>query len=144
MLDQISHLQNRLLAASPEVVVPAVILLFLVLIRLMRVLPEASPAAADRALEARVRRWIADRIDERVDGLAEAYGEAGMRAAPDDLPPGFALTIESFIAEGLLRELDAEGCDAELRAAVRELAVLQRAEIYGDVIARTRKYLAVT
>jgi len=104
--------------------------------------PAASPAVADRALEAQVRRWIADRVDEHVDGLAEAYGEAGMRMTPADLPPGFALTIESLIAEGLLRELDAEDFDAELRAAVREFAVLQRAEIYGDVITPTRKYLA--
>jgi hypothetical protein len=142
MLDQISSLQNEILRTPPEIVVPAGIFLSLLLIRLVLALPDSSPAVADHGLEAEARRWIAERIDEHVDVLAGAYGEAGMRLEQDDLPPGFALTIESFIAEVLTRELDSKDFDADLRAAVREFAVLHRAEIYEDVTARTRKYLA--
>jgi len=142
MLDQLSHLQDQILGAPPEVVVPTGIFLFLVLIRLVLALPDPSPVAAQRRLEAEARRWIADRIDEHVDVLAEAYGEAGMRGEQDDLPRGFVLTVESFIAEVLMRALDAKDFDGDLRAAVREFAVLHRAEIYEDVTTRTRKYLA--
>ena len=144
MLDQISDLQSAILGAPPEVTVPAGIFILWILIRLLRDLPHSSPAVADQSLEPEARLWIADRIDQHVEILAEAYGEAGMQGEPDDLPPGFALKIESFIAEGLLRELDAEDFDADLRAAVREFAVLQRADIYEDVITRIRQHLAAS
>ena len=141
MLEQISSLQSEILRAPPEVIVPIGIFLFLILVRLVLALPDSAPAVADHGLEAEARRWFGDRIDEHVNLLAEAYGEAGMRAEQDDLPPGFALTIESFIAD-VLRELDSKDCDVDLRAVVREFAVLHRAEIYEDVTIRTRKYLA--
>ena len=141
MLEQISYFQSEILRAPPEVVVPIGIFLFLILILLVLALPESSPAVADYGLEAEARRWFGDRIDEHVDILAEAYGEAGMCAERDELPPGFALTIESFIAD-VLRELDSRDCDVDLRAVVREFAVLHRAEIYEDVTNRTRQYLA--
>jgi hypothetical protein len=142
MPERIAYLENEILRVPPEVVIAAAIFLFLVLIRLLLALPERPGAVADDGLEAEARRWIGDRIDEHVDVLAEAYGEAGMRAEPDELPPGFAMTIESFIADVLLRELDTEGFDVDLRAAIREFAVLHREEIYEDVTIRTRKVLA--
>jgi hypothetical protein len=40
------------------------------------------------------------------------------------------------------RALDSKDFDADLRGAVREFAVLHRAEICEDVTTRTRKYLA--
>jgi hypothetical protein len=142
MPEWIVYLENEILRAPPEVMIAAAIFLFLVLIGLLLALPERPGAVADDRLEAEARRWIGDRIDEHVDLLAEAYGEAGMRAEPDELPPGFAMTIESFIGDVLLRELDSEGFDVDLRAAVREFAVLHREEIYEDVATRTRRVLA--
>jgi hypothetical protein len=142
MLEQISSLQSEILRAPPEIIVPIGILLFLILIRLVLALPDSTAAATDDGLEMEARRWFGDRIDEHVEVLAEAYGSAGMRAEQDELPPGFALTIESFIAD-VLRELDSRDYDVDLRAGVREFAVLHRAEIYEDVTVRTRKYRAV-
>lgn len=134
-------MENEILQAPPEVVIATAIFLFLLLIRLLLALPDRPGAVADDGLEAEARRWIGDRIDEHVNVLAEAYGEAGTRAEQDDLPPSFAMTIESFIADVLLRELDSEGFDIDLRGAVREFAVLHRAEIYGDVTARIRAFM---
>jgi hypothetical protein len=137
MPEQIAHLAHEVLRAPPSVLAAAAALLVLIGLVLAK-----RRAFSDDDLETAARRWIGARIDEHVDALAEAYGEAGLCADPDDLPPGFAIRIELFIAEVLLRELDAEGFDVDLRAAVREFAVLQRAEIYEDVTKRTRKALA--
>jgi hypothetical protein len=137
MPEPIASLAHEILRAPPAVLAAVAVLLVLIGLLLAR-----RGAGEDDDLETAARRWIGDRIDEHVDALAEAYGEAGLRADPDELPPGFAMRIELFIAEVLLRELDAEGFDVELRAAVREFAVLHRAKIYEDVTNRTRKALA--
>ena len=50
--------------------------------------------------------------------------------------------IEAFIGSVLLRQLDSADLDSDLRAAVRDFAVLHRARICEDVVTRTRKYLA--
>ena len=142
MLEQIAHLQDEILQAPPEVVVPVALVLFVLLIRLVPALPGRPRAVEDDGLEAEARRWIDDRIDEYVDVLAEAHGEAGTPAEDDELPPGFAATIESFIAEVLLRERDQEDFDVDLGVAVREFVVLHRAELYEDVTARVREHLA--
>lgn len=142
MLEKISYLRDEIVQAPPEVVLPAAIFLFLVLIRLALALPGRPRALEDDVLEAEARRWIDARIEEHVDVLAEAYGETGIRAEPDELPPGFAMTVESFIAEVLLRERDSEGFDVDLAEAVREFVVLHRAELYEGVTTRTREYLA--
>lgn len=142
MLEQISELLDEVLQAPPEIVLPAAIFLVLVLIRLALALPERPRAVAYDGREAEARRWIDDRIDEHVGVLAEAYGEAGLRAAQDEPPQSFDMTVESFIAQVLERELDADGFDIDLRAAVREFIVLHRAELYEDVTTRARKHLA--
>jgi hypothetical protein len=142
MRDWMAHLESAILQAPPGVAIVAAIFLFVVVIRLVLALPERPATVTDDGLEAEARRWIGERIDEHVDVLADAYGEDGMCTEPDDLPPGFALTIESFIGDVLLRELDSEGFDVDLRGAVREFAVLHRAEIYEDVTTRIRKVLA--
>lgn len=142
MREQIASLQNQILEAPPEVVVAAAIFLFAVLVRLVFALPVGPRAVEEDDLEAEARRWIDDRIDDYVEVFADAYGDAGTAAAPDDLPLGFAATIESFIAEVLLRERDAEELDLDLGVAIREFVVLHRAEVYEDVTDRTRAYLA--
>lgn len=149
MLEQIAHWQDellrgqdQLLRAPPEVVVPAAVFLFVLLIRLAFAVPGRSRSSHDDGLEAEAWAWINDRIDEHVDELAEAYAEAGPGENDDELPPGFAPTIESFIAEVLLREQGLDDVDVDLRAAVRELLVLHRAELYEDVAMRTRDHLA--
>ncbi len=142
MPELITYLGNEILGAPPGFVIPAAIFLVLVLIRLTLTLPDRRGTVTDDGLEAEARRWIGERIDEHVDALAKAYGEPSMRAEPDDLPPGFAMTIESFIADVLLRELDSASFDVDLRVAVREFAVLHRAEIYEDVTTRIGKVLA--
>jgi hypothetical protein len=142
MQNWIAYLEGEILRAPPEVVIVIAIFLFLFLVRLLLALPERPGVGTDDGLEAEARRWIGERIDDHVDVLAKTYGEAGMRAEPDDLPPGFALTIESFIADVLLRELASEDFDVDLRGAVREFAVLHRAAIYEDVTTRIRKALA--
>ncbi|HEX6141727.1 MAG TPA: hypothetical protein VFZ01_03345 [Geminicoccaceae bacterium] len=142
MLEQIAHWQDELLRAPPEVVVPAAIFLIVLLLRLALAVPGRSRSPGDDGLEAEAWRWINERIDEHVDELAEAYAGAGPGGNDDELPPGFAPTIESFIAEVLLREQDADDVDVDLRAAVREVLVLHRAELYEDVAMRTRDHLA--
>ena len=142
MLEQVSYWRDEILQAPPELVVPAAMFLFLVLIRLALALPGRRRALEDDGLEAEARRWINARVDDYVDVLAEAYGETGTRAEPDELPPGFAMTVESFIAEVLLRERGSDGFGVDLAEAVREFVVLHRAELYEDVTTRTREYLA--
>lgn len=142
MLGQISDWQQEILRAPPQIVVPAAIFVLLMLIRVELALPRRAVPEPDDGLEAEARRWIGERIDEHVEDLEEAYGAIGLEAEEDDLPPGFALRIESFIADMLPRDLDAKGFDLDLRSAIRELAVLHRAAIYEDVVTRTREHLA--
>jgi hypothetical protein len=141
MLERLAYWENEILRA-PEVVVPAAIFLFVVLIGLVRGLRRRTRAVEHNGVEVEARRWVGDRINEHVDVLAEAYSEASAHAEQDELPSDFAATIESFIAEVLLRERDSEGFDVDLSTAVREFVVLHRAELYEDVINRTREYLA--
>ena len=142
MLEKIVYLQNEVLGAPPEIALPAAIFLFVVLIGLMLGRGGRTQTVDNTGLEAKVRRWIGDRIAEHISILAEAYGDARASAELAELPPGFAETIETFIAEVLHRERDAGHRDVDLGEAVREFVVLHRAEIYDDVTARTREYLA--
>jgi hypothetical protein len=144
MSEWVAHLGDAILRAPPAIVIPVAIVLFLSLIRLVLALPEHPGTAPGDGHEAAARRWIDDRIDEHVEVLVEAYRAAGASPEPDELPPGFAMTIEAFIADVLLRELDSDGFDIDLRAAVREFAVLHREAIYQDVAARIRNALAAT
>ena len=143
MSEWIAYLGSEILRAPPAVVIPTAILLSLVLIRLVLALPSRPGAVVDNGLEREARRWIGDRIEEHLEVLAEAYGEAGAGTDQDDPPPGFTMTIESFIADVLLRELDQVGFDIDLRGAVREFVVLHRAEIYEDMTTRIQKLRAV-
>lgn len=140
MPDHSALLQNLTLQAGAEVVVPAAIFLVIVLIGL--VLTRRTSIVEDDGLEAEARRWIEDRIDEHVDSLADAYGEAGTGADADELPPAFAASIESFIAEILLPQRDGAEVDLDLGLAIREFVVLRRAELYEEVATRTRRHLA--
>jgi hypothetical protein len=141
MLERIAYWQDEILRA-PEVVVPAAIFLFVVLVGLVRGLRRRTRGVEHNGVEAEARRWVGDRINEHVDVLAEAFSETSADAEHDELPSDFAATIESFIAEVLLREQDSEDLDVDLGTAVREFVVLHRAELYEDVINRTREYLA--
>ena len=142
MLEQVAEVQSAILQAPPEIVIPAAMFLLLVVVPLLLALPERQRAAPGDRLEAAARRWIGDRIDQHVEALAAAYGGAAAGSDSDDMPPGFAMTNELFIAEGLLRAVDSEGFDVELRTAVRAFAVLHREDIYQDVMMRTRKAVA--
>ena len=142
MLGEISDWQQQILEGPPEVVVPAAVFVFLILIRVALALPRPIVPELD-GLEEEARHWISERIDEHVEDLTAAYVAIGVQAEEDDLPPGFALRIDSFIAGLLQRDLDAKDVDLDLRSAIREFVVLHRAEIYEDVVTRTREHLAV-
>jgi hypothetical protein len=144
MLEKITYLQDEILRAPPEVMVPAAIFLFVVLIGLVLGLRGHTRTVEQHGLEAEARRWIGDQIDEHIDVLAEAYRKARAPAAHEELPPGFVSTIETFIAEVLLRKRDAEDSDLDLVEAVREFVVLHRPELYEDVTSRTREFLTAT
>ncbi len=92
MLEKIAYLQNEILRAPLEVVVPAAIFLFVVLIGLVLGLWGRTRTVEHHDLEAEARRWIGDRIDEHINVLAEAYG--GASASHEELPPDFVATIE--------------------------------------------------
>jgi hypothetical protein len=137
MAEHLASLGNWSLAASGEAW--GALALLMALFGL--VLARSGRTSEDDGLEAEARRWILGRIDQHVDVLAEAYGEGGRRSSVDELPPGFAATIESFIAEVLLHERGAD-LDVDLSMAIREFVVLHRAEVYADVAIRIRKHLA--
>ena len=72
MLEKIAYLQNQILGAPPEVVVPAAIFLFVVMVGLVLGLRGRTRILERHCLEAEARRWIGDRIDEYVNVLAKA------------------------------------------------------------------------
>jgi hypothetical protein len=131
------------LDAPPEILVPATIFLFFILIGMVLALRRPSVRESDDGLEAKARYWINARIEEHIEDLASAYVAIGVPGDEDDLPPGFALTINSFIADSLQRNLDGTDFDLDLRSAIRAFVVLHRAEIYQDVVTHSRKHLAV-
>ena len=136
-------LQDWLPRDPAEVVVWAALALVLALIGVALGRSGRAGAGDDDDLEAEARRWIKGRIDEYVSILAEVYGGEAVRCSDaDELPPGFAAAIECFIAEVLLHQGDRAEIDVDLSVAIREFVVLHRAELYGDVIDRTREYLA--
>lgn len=143
MLGEISDWQQEILEAPPEILVPAAIFVFFILIRVALALPRPAVPELDDGLEAEARHWISERINEHVEDLAAAYVAIGVQAEENDLPPGFALRIDSFIADLLQRDLAAKDVDLDQRLAIREFVVLHRAEIYEDVVTRTREHLAV-
>jgi len=143
MLEEISDWQHELLEAPPEILVPAAIFVFLTLIGVALALRRPDAPGSDDGLEAEARHWINERIAEHVEELASAHVAIGVQADEDDLPPGFALRINSFIADLLQHDLDAEDIDLDLRSAIREFVVLHRAQIYADVVTHTREHLTI-
>jgi hypothetical protein len=142
MLEKIVYLAGEILRAPPEVLVPAAIFVLVVLVGLVLPMAKRTHAVEPDGVDAEARRWIDEQIDEYVDTLAEAYGKVRTHAEHDELPPSFAATIESFIAEVLLRDRDSEDFDFDLGMAVREFVVLHREQIYEDVATRIREHLA--
>ena len=141
MTEIISSLQNWNIPAPAELVVPVAVFTFIMLIAIVLSRTGRTHVVRRDDLEAEARRWVEDRIDDYAHILAEASSKAGTSARADELPPGFGVTVETFIAEVLQRERDGANFDIDLSVAVREFIVLHRAELYEYVAARTRRHL---
>lgn len=122
----------------PEVVVPvaAFALFFLGGLAFRRA------QADDLDPEAEARRFIDRSIDANVERLARAYLQPGAPGTDDDLPPGFASEIESFIGNVLLWDALSAIDDEDVSAAVREIVVLDRQYVYDGITARVRRHVA--
>lgn len=85
------------------------------------------------------RAFVGGQIDEHLEQLARTYFEAGSDRGA--LRPGqdrFAQEIERFIGDVLSRR--AERSEPRLRAALRELLVLERDHVYGEVLRRVQAH----
>jgi hypothetical protein len=86
------------------------------------------------------RSFLARQIDAHIETLAQGSREAGTDQGI--LRPGtdrFGQAIELFIAEVLLPH--AERAEPWLRDEVREILVLQRDDVYGEVRKRVEAHL---
>jgi hypothetical protein len=86
------------------------------------------------------RGLIGKEIDAHIEALAESYLEA--LADRGSARPGtdrFGQEIELFIGDVLWRR--AEGVEPYLREALREILVLERDAVYGEVRKRVEAYL---
>jgi hypothetical protein len=93
--------------------------------------------AADDGEDA--RSFLAKLIDAHIETLAQESCEAG---TDQGMRPGtdrFGQAIELFIAEVLLPH--AERAEPWLRDELREILVLQRDDVYGEVRERVEAYL---
>lgn len=91
--------------------------------------------------EAAARGFIDARIDQHLERLARAYAQPGARSADDEVAPGFAAEIESFIGNVVLWDALAAVDDDDVSAAVRELVVLDRRYVYDRILTRVRDHL---
>ena len=99
-------------------------------------------ARTDRAGDDRVdaRRLIGQEIDAHIEALAASWLEARLHRGTDR--PGtdcFAQDVELFIGDVLLRRAErAEPC---VKEALREILVLERDSVYGEVRTRVEAHL---
>lgn len=92
--------------------------------------------------EAAARRFIETRIDAHIGRLTRAYSQPGARSTDhDDLTPGFAGEIESFIGNVVLWDALSDVDDDGVSTAVRELVVLDRQYVYDQILTRVRDHL---
>jgi hypothetical protein len=86
------------------------------------------------------RGLIGKGIDAHIEGLAESYLEARSdRGAGRPGTDRFGQEIELFIGDVLLPH--AERAEPWLRAELREILVLERDAVYGEVRKRVEAYL---
>jgi hypothetical protein len=86
------------------------------------------------------RALISSEIDTHIEALAQSYLEARLERGTDR--PGndrFAQDVELFIGDVLLRRAErAEPC---VKEALREILVLERDSVYGEVRTRVEAHL---
>jgi len=85
------------------------------------------------------RAFVGGQIDKHLEQLARTYFEAGSDRGT--LRPGqdrFVQEIERFIGDVLSRR--AERSEPRLREALRELLVLERDHVYGEVLRRVQAH----
>jgi hypothetical protein len=86
------------------------------------------------------RSFIAKQIDAHIEAFAQESGEAGTdRGMHRPGTDRFSQAIELFIAEVLLPH--AERAEPWLRDELREILVLQRDDVYGEVRKRVAAHL---
>jgi hypothetical protein len=112
-----------------------VVLIVVLLILLAR-------ARAGRSIDDRADAWslIGEEIDAHIEALAAGYLEA--RSGRDGGRPGhdrFGQETELFIGDVLWQR--AERSEPWLREALREILVLERDAVYGEVRKRVEAYL---
>lgn len=121
---------------TPDVAVPFAT--FLIVLWLLSRLGSTRPTGAEPDPELELaRRFIRTKIEEHADTLAQRYLAAcdeGRRA--DQAPDGFARQIEWFIGNVLLRDAALE--QPEIAPAVREVAILEREQIYELILSRVQ------
>ena len=120
-----------------ELLVASGIILAALLALLARRFASADGAAVDET--ALAKRFIDAEIEQHAAGLADRYAQITAATGQDD-SDRFRIEVESFIAQ-VLRDLD-EPEAAELRAAVREILVLEREYVYDRILARIRSHQA--
>jgi hypothetical protein len=86
------------------------------------------------------RSFLAKQIDAHIETLAQGSVEAGTdQGIPRPGTDRFGQAIELFIAEVLLPH--AERAEPWLRDELREILVLQRDDVYGEVRKRVEAHL---
>jgi hypothetical protein len=113
-------------------------IILVVLLLILAARRKARVAPRDPLEDARA--FIARRIDEHIEALAQKSLEA--RLGQGVCRPGtdrFGQEIELFIGDVLLRH--AERAEPWLRDELREILVLQRDDVYGEIRKRVEAYL---
>jgi hypothetical protein len=128
------------LEESRAMIADGVLALGIVLVVLLLILVARgkSPRLGEPPDDARA--FIARQIDEHIEALAQKSLEA--RLGQGVCRPGtdrFAQEIELFIGDVLLRH--AERAEPWLRDELREILVLQRDDVYGEIRMRVEMYL---
>jgi hypothetical protein len=119
--------------ATQGALVLGIVLVVLLLILVARARASGAPDPQD------ARDLLRETIDAHIEALAQRYLEARSDGRIDR--PGvdrFGQEIELFIG-GVLRR--AEGAEPYLRDALREIVVLERDAVYGEVRERVAAYL---
>jgi hypothetical protein len=107
-----------------------------VLLLMLMLVPRRKASSSDDVADlADARDLIGAEIDAHVDALAERYLEARLNPAADH----FGRDIELFIADVLLPRV--EHAEPWLREALREIVVLERDTVYGEILRRVEAHL---
>jgi hypothetical protein len=118
-------------------IVLAVLLLVVLAVLLPVLVARGRSRGADDGEDA--RSFLAKQIDAHIETLAHESREAGTdQGIPRPGTDRFGQTIELFIAEVLLPH--AERAEPWLRDELREILVLQRDDVYGEVRKRVEAH----